>query len=474
MSIHRARTPSLILGASIIALTSWATESEAYAATCEANLTLDNGAVPKTLRWCVEQAALGHYDTVIMRGSATYVLDSPLLVTGTVKLLGKGADIEPSSTFVGDSLIELDNSAFVALNQVDLRGAGSSDVRGVFANPGATLKGEQLTVTGFTTTQDGAGIYLDDADAFLNTSGLHDNYTDSNGGGLYVDPSSVGVTVELLDVEITNNEASSAGAIDTGNGSTVLFALDSDFHNNVTMLDAGAVLGGGHFERCSFRHNEAMGVGGAIDSREHTAVLIESSFHANVAATGGAIATGGTLGDLTVRRSALFENQSTAELGGAGIHVDGGIAKVVNSTFAYNESQGAGTGAGAISVDAGAATLEYLTMAYNDANGGPGGLRVSASASAALHNSLLRNFAPDCDLAGPLTAATSFASDTTCGTGVSYVPGSIVAACSGSDQDYHCDPASSLQGLATCTEPLDQLGNGRPQTACMPGAFEGP
>ena len=465
MKFHRV---SLLSSLAAATLAFWGAEAEASASVCKVTQTTDSATVPNTLRWCVDKVTGGAYAKIDIQ-TAVYPLDTTLPIPADVAINGYGATITPSQAFIGTSLIEIDAARHVELRQLRLDGGATFGPRGLLVKPGATLVTEELSVQDFITASDGGGIRILDASVHLVTSILANNTSDGDGGAISIDPASTQAELYMFDTDILDNEADWGGAVNTGNGSTLFYATQTNFEGNIARVKGGAVVGGGQFEGCNFQHNLAATQGGAIFAHDRVLVIERGFFNHNEADSGGAIRSGGSQGDAEIRSSAFTENVAFGEQGGGAVLITGGWSTLVNSTFAHNET--GLQGASAIGIEGGGAALDYITMILND--NGAAGFVVSPSATADLRNSLLGHGGTNCDVGSSVSVSTSFANDSSCGIGATVVFGLPATGCGGSEHEFACTPSPTLAGTATCSASEDQLGRPRPVNACFPGSLEG-
>ncbi len=178
----------------------------------------------------------------------------------------------------------------------------------------------------------------------------------------------------------------------TGTGEELAATGDLDINGSLTISGAGTKLSfidGQDLDRVFdvgpsaaaitvsmsnlvIRNGTVTGNGGLI---RNVAILslTEVSLESGQAATGGGLHT---IGNLTVNRSLLRDNNASAD--GGGFFQGGGITSVTNSTFSGNTATG--NGGGLYLATAVTTTLDYVTIAFNTAvtNGG-GGLYNAAS-----------------------------------------------------------------------------------------------
>jgi len=154
----------------------------------------------------------------------------------------------------------------------------------------------------------------------------------------------------------------------SGNNAVTVFTINSGTVgiSGLNIANGNAAHGGGIYNQtgtltvsqCTFSGNAASSYGGAIFNDGPMTVL-NSTFSSNSAFGGGAIENYPS-GTLTVSGS-LFSNNSAVSYIGGGIANEGGIATVVDSTFANDSANGGG----GIANETGTATVLDSTFSSN-------------------------------------------------------------------------------------------------------------
>jgi hypothetical protein len=204
----------------------------------------------------------------------------------------------------------------------------------------------------------------------------------------------IGLTGGQLTITKPTNIVGPAGGKVTidGNGQARIFNVDDLTQTRVAVTLAGlrltrgrandggvSDLGGAIRNRenlvivgCTFDHNAAPFLGGAVFNAANAfATITDSTFSTNTASAGGAIYSDG---QTTVERVELLDNE--ANTGGA-IAVDGGTLSVIDSVIRGNIA----VDGGAIQNDTGAVTIDNSTIVGNSAEHRGGGLNNNSTMS---------------------------------------------------------------------------------------------
>ncbi|MDQ3759591.1 MAG: CSLREA domain-containing protein [Actinomycetota bacterium] len=209
------------------------------------------------------------------------------------------------------------------------------------------------------------------------------------GGAIYA---SNQTKLTVLDSQLTENRASgTGGAIATANSAKTTVKGSSLRGNSVTSTTA-SVEGG------AITHSAATGSLRVVDSS--VAVNEVTGIGPGNAALGGGIYSGGPL---EIRRSFIGSNDARATTSGTaergdGLYLTAGVAKVVNSTFFFNDSGDADNKGGAVYVGAGSARLQFTTLTGNTTATGDGSLATGVG-TIELGRSIIDNhaFSTPCD-----------------------------------------------------------------------------
>lgn len=334
----------------------------------------------------------------IMQANYTAGADTIVLPAGTYKLTRAGDD---DSAVVGDLDITDD---------VTIQGAGSGKT--VIDGNGKVTRdrvfqvlstAKQVSLSGLTikngvktanTFDEGGGLYWDGSGSHLS---LTDVVVETNraryGGGIFLNYSTLGDVVDLAQIVLHANTATTgaAGGLGANFGDFATFALTASKVYSNTAYEGGGVYFGGtpsfglqsvHIETTDIYSNTATLSGGLENHSGDSSVPVvvtNSHFHNNpVGLYGGAIGNYGTLAlsDTTLDKNAA----GTAGTGrGGGLWVTGnGNANLTNVTLSGNS---AGDSGGAIFTDGAGSTTAFVnvTLSGNTANSN-GGIYRSAGA----------------------------------------------------------------------------------------------
>ena len=294
--------------------------------------------------------------------------------------------IAANTTIDGGGLITLD---------------GGDNTRIFRVQQDVTFTVRQLTINNGFTTQEGGGIYADEAvtltveDSHFSgnvSTQITDNY--AGGGAISVERRSTAVVTGST---FSNNSAGNGGAIaiggwDTNDDGGTISITDSTFPNN-TATEDGSIPGGGDgggavylkggvygtVTGSTFTGNQAAN-GGAIHMLNAGVLIINSTFtnnrgSHNYGGGGGAIymdgGDDGFTNGITIRNS-TFTGNNTNIAGGAIFSFPEGAetTTIVDSTFDSNYSHGRGQGGAIYHQSAhgnGQMLIEGSTFMYNDA-----------------------------------------------------------------------------------------------------------
>ena len=242
------------------------------------------------------------------------------------------------------------------------------------------VNGGNLTINNLTLTEGkadiGGAVRLRAGRLAVNNSSFVSNRSETGGGAIYADGGSVRVTASHFAancvtrathiVELSRSSAEAARAVDGDGCKRVTYYWPSP---------------------------EAMvateeGDGGAISFENGARVSIENvSFSNNKATSGGAIASAGKSGVLTVTGSSFSGN--IAEVDGGALDTNGGTVEITQSSFAKNNADRAG---GMLHVGAGAVQVSNTTIHGNRAGHG-GVAALEGGALALTHLTMINNHA---------------------------------------------------------------------------------
>lgn len=466
--------------------------ANAHASECHVSDPLDDDNVAHTLRWCVAELHSGSYDSIEFDNSLTYELDDPLVLQVDSVVVGAGATISPSPSFSSSSLIEVDAGTMWEFQDLRFDGAGVAGPRAFEIASGSVVVFDSTELSGFNSGNDGGAILLDDAalyfhggeiadcsassggaiaalagEVHLSDSVLHGNVAAKDGGALFFGGTSPGL-LSADTTQIVANAARNGGGIYAPSTSAAVDLSVMEVSGNTASEYGGGFYGAAIITSSSLVENRA-GEGGGGVATDGSVAISQSYLTRNDALHGGGISVG-TGAFLTLETSALFENTSTGEAGAAALEVPDGAALVVNTTFAYNEALDTGA---AVMIDKGTLDLVHVTLGFSRSIGATNGLYVGPSANATAQSTMFGNGTNDCTVLGTWMNDTSMDESGTCpGTFLASTPplGSCV---DNGDYMSFCPPQQG-QGLATCAELEDQLGNPRAPVGCWIGAFESP
>ena len=321
---------------------------------------------------------------VTLTGGQLY-LSEDLVVTGPVTL----------TATPGQRIVRVGPASSVSFSGVTFVGGRGNG--GALAITAATT----VTVTGGAFNQNnaplsGGAIYLSatgtltiDGTSFTDNQARGDA-ANQGGGAIYTNGG--GLTVQ--NATFTNNRAlgtsGSGGAILSPNGASLNIQA-STFTNNRSERAGGAIetVGGATMVTGgSFVGNTAgtnPGNGGAIHGGGTANVTVtDAAATGNRASEGGAywISASGTLSLFGVTVTGNIAEGASADQGGGGVYVDGGVLNVDSGTgdsvFSGNRASGASGSGGAILVNGGSATVFSTTFEQNRSQRAGGAVEVTA------------------------------------------------------------------------------------------------
>ena len=267
----------------------------------------------------------------------------------------------------------------------------------VSISDGKTLRGSSSNNVVIDVTNKGVSAITATGDFSLNGIRVTGGSSAGNGGGIIANIA--GTNINLIDVELDNNNATSdGGAIYLLNGT--LTTTNVTFSNNNAGGKGGAILSGtlstSVINTSQFEGNSATSAGGAIFN-EGNMTIMETTINASVAGIGGGISNTGN-GSLDVGSSTLSNNSATSSAVTAGGAIGGaGEINVSNSTISGNSAVGNG---GGIGLTGGAARLNNVTLAFNASSSLGGPFYADAGALISFSNSLLSDNTSDVDNCG--------------------------------------------------------------------------
>ncbi len=296
-------------------------------------------------------------------------------------------------------------TAFTVLNMDD---SGEGSLRAAIEQANATAGADTISfdaaLAGQTIVLTNELLISDD----LTITGLGADQLTLDGNGdsriFNIDDGSLAttITVEIVDLMLTNGSAENGGAI---NNLETLSIVDSTLSGNTALQNGGGIYnyrgnlsiensrfsenrtgteesqgyGAGIYlywgsltvSASDFTENEAMGLGGGIYiTRADQASVSNSTFESNFANSGGAIYS--LYESLTVDETSFSGNQATEEYGGA-IYFNGVSAQISNSQFTENYSEANG---GALFAFNGNVTVTASVFTENIAKSLGGGIQI--------------------------------------------------------------------------------------------------
>ena len=471
--------------------------SIAEAAPCQVTNTVDSAATPNTLRWCVGRtnAAVDHEIEIAVPG--TYLLDTPLDFYESARLTALAAvTIAPSAAFGGTSLIQTHPGCVhtcplgVKMIAVNLDGNGVAGPRAIHVGPQTDVTLGDVIITGFDSTGDGGGVFVDDA-AFTALGGhlggimeisqctapngggvavhngvvnllsatVDDNTATGDGGGVYIDPQSTTASAYIQNSTVNINGATDGAGIHA-DGPFVLLD-NTEVSGNVATGFGGGIYGNADALDAILMDNQATLDGGAAYVTGSVGFR-RTWVTNNIARFGGGFFVTAT-GGVSSHQTTLDYNTATVATGG-GMHVDGGTAALLNSTLAFNSAQ---TGAAGIHVASGSATLEHVSMGDQAP-----ALFVGAFATVDLRSTVLAGGGPMCSGTGTLNVTTSASEDLSCPGALGGVAPPLNTYHTQFPQPAYSPNLGILGGWANCYSNVDQIGVARPAVDCTVGAVE--
>ncbi|MCK9462990.1 MAG: right-handed parallel beta-helix repeat-containing protein, partial [Proteobacteria bacterium] len=308
--------------------------------------------------------------------------------------------------FSDTALLWADRDPAGNLTTVD--GAGVYHV--VTGADGAVING--FVITGGNTQSagggiDGAGMYNLDASPRVEECTFNDNYSESDGGGMYNAGAAAPVIVGCT---FTGNTAESNGAAIANTGTSAPTIEDCLFEDNEAASGMGTGNGGAisgstsavvAISRCTFRNNLAVEHGGAIyfNAATGSVSVVDSTFEGNALQFGGGANDGGAVyvsgSTATIERCVLSGSGAPNGGRGGGLYAANSITTVVNTAFLQN-TVGSGTGGnygGAIYATGGTMTITNCTLYGNAATTSAenlgGGIYLSSSANVDSQNTII-------------------------------------------------------------------------------------
>ncbi len=320
-----------------------------------------------------------------------------------------------------------------------------------------TLDGLRLT-GGDISSNDGGGVYVEDAHPIINNCYIYSNTAGWGGGGVAFKSST---NATLRDSYIYSNTANSGGGVSADVSSDDITLSNNHIFNNIAQLQNG---GGVYFYKSDgatladneIHDNQAFQLGGGIylDSGDG-ARLTHNRVYSNMALHYG----GGVFVEkavVTFEGNTIQSNQASSEAGMGIKHSD---ATLINNLVADNVKMGAPCAAGILVQDS-TATLIHNTIAHNRGFVPGSGVYVTGTSVVTLTNTILVSHTVGITVAAGSTAtlkatlwgAGSWANETGWGGNGHIVSSTNVTGDPGfTGEDYHIGAGSAAidQGAAT-------------------------
>jgi len=273
-------------------------QSEQASKGLQVTSTSDSG--PGSLRAAIENAPP---EAIIHLASKVALTSDNLVFKKDVTVTGSGVD---SAAILGDGKhsfsIMINPDVTVTLQNIEIAN-GYSDLNSFMTNKG---------------------------DLTLNNCYVHDNETDSDGGGV----ANSGGILSIINTKIKHNVAArSGGGVFTDNGITTITQSDITYNTSSSGGGVYSRLGSAVISKSSIENNRANdGDGGGISVFNGSLVFAASTVSLNQASTyGGGISVIG--GESTID-SAIIQDNSAGRYGGGGISVikdtDNGTPSLMN------------------------------------------------------------------------------------------------------------------------------------------------
>ena len=256
---------------------------------------------------------------------------------------------------------------------------------GVYNNGGSGLTISNVTFKANRTVvasgNDGGAIYHSSGTLDISNSTFTNNYTQDNGGAIYIDGGTGTMTITNSTFTNQNNAAIDAGAAVYLNAGTLIID-NTTFTSNIARLNGGAihdVNGLLTVTNSTFSTNSAENGGAIYHDSPSLLTVSNSSFIGNTTTVaggdGGAIKLDDNLSSTTISGSTFTSN--TADDEGGAIFNDGEPFTVITSTFTSNVA------------GAGSASPAFGGAIYNSANSGSAASKISLSSF--INNSITMN-----------------------------------------------------------------------------------
>jgi CSLREA domain-containing protein len=346
--------------------------------------------------------------------------DTILLAAGryTLSIGGSGEDLNQTG--------DLDISSDLTIAGVDffttvIDAAHIDRVLHIFPGTHVTLSG--MSVVNGTSSQNGGGIYNDQATLTLNRVTVDTNTASGNGGAILNHNAALTISSGTLS---SNMAAGHGGAIENEQGTVQL--IQSTINDNIATNDGGAIRNSATLmmDNVWVHDNQSHGLGGGIYNTGQ-ATISGSPIHNNSATlSGGNIYTSGATSSLTISSSSVSRGYS--QQNGGGIYNDGALnatnvtinsnravfgdgiynnsgniqpVSLTNTTIVSNTNTPVSAGEG-IYTNGATLTLKNTLVAFNGASGDCLGSIVSAGYNLEYGNSCSLTAAGDITGTDPL------------------------------------------------------------------------
>jgi predicted outer membrane repeat protein len=480
MPNHRSLLLTTVAG-----LATWlGAEGVAAATPCAVTEAADDGNLSGTLRWCVNRVNQGLADHVQIQAAHWYAPATPLVLERSARISGYGRIVMPGDEFVGDSLFVVGTQcpgpgcqglAQVEIEGLEIAAVGVEGVRGIDVRAGHELVLEDVSLYEFQKPASSGGCVRTGQQSVLTIiRSTFEGCTAADGGAVFSEATSTMVSESVF----RNNVAGwNGGAIKIGTGNfftRTLFVETSSFKANSANWGGALATGGFQIEAelvgTELLDNVATTRGGALHGKGSLEGCLVQGNHAGTSGGGLFLQEDGTVTDST-----LWGNESVVG-GGLTFQPAGDYRLYVDhSTVAFNAiSDDAARGAG-LAVLGGDAFVRNSTVTDNlakdhvDTTYG-GGLAVLNAKASIEHATFANNYA---------TVGGGIYSDAQ---SVVILGSSIVAYSSGHDCEIlgDLDTTTSLDTDSTCrvelsgVDPqLDSFGDHQgPTWTWLPNAAE--
>ncbi len=259
-----------------------------------ANLCLDPAAPCATVAHALARSAPGD---AIHLAAGTYA-EAGLVVPHTLTLRGNGAAVLDGGG--RDTVLIVAPGVAVTIEDMTIRNGRGARGGAIRVEAGGSLALRRVVLSGNRADQ-GGGLYATAAAVTIEDSRLMDNEA-GTGGALYVESGSLTVARS----EIDGNRAGSGGGLFAGSGASADLRAVTLSGNRAATVGGGIHAGGAlTLLNAVARDNHAGTRGGGLLNDHGTAIIDYTTFIANDAPVGAAVATTGANGRTQLRNSVL-------------------------------------------------------------------------------------------------------------------------------------------------------------------------